>query len=269
MSRSKVKACLTDGRVHVNGTAITQHNHPITPQDQISLAPAGKPPQVEESVLGEMQIVHEDRAIILVDKPAGLLSVATEGEKFDTAYARLRADRELRQRPAPHIVHRLDRETSGLLLFATTYDGKHAIQEKWEEVEKKYIAVVCGALPRDEGIITTYLRELPNLRVTVCSAEAEGGEWAQTRYRVLGKTNALSTVEVELVTGRKHQIRVHLAHLGCPVIGDTVYEAPLNPAGRLGLHAVKLSLTHPETQKRMHFESQLPAALARHTKGAS
>ncbi|MGL6075869.1 MAG: RluA family pseudouridine synthase [Fimbriiglobus sp.] len=263
MSRSKVKAALTAGRVYVNGAVVTQHNHALKPKDRVTVASVESMLPEEPSLLGDLRIVHEDDALIVVDKPSGLLSVATEGERTDTAYSRLRAERERLHKPAPHILHRLDRETSGLLLFATKPEYKIDIQETWEQVEKRYLAVVCGAPPHNEGVVTTYLREMPNLRIRICSAEAEDGKWAQTKYKVLARAKEWTALEVELVTGRKHQIRVHLASLGCHVIGDTMYESPLNPAGRLGLHAAKIRITHPRNKSRLTFESPWPLALKR------
>jgi 23S rRNA pseudouridine1911/1915/1917 synthase len=263
MSRTKVKEWLQSGRVRVNGVSTTLHSHPVLPTDKLTIKDVPKRVVEKESFLGTMKIVYQDRAVIIVDKPSGLLSVATEGEKLDTAYARLHAERIIHGLDKPHIVHRLDRETSGLLMFATSYELKEEIQQTWESVEKHYSAIVAGAPPHPEGTITNYLRELPNLRVKVCSAESDDGKWAQTRYRTIATHGEFTQLEVELVTGRKHQIRVHLANLGCPVIGDEVYGSTHDPAKRLGLHAQRITFTHPENAQRLSFESAIPKDLRR------
>jgi 23S rRNA pseudouridine1911/1915/1917 synthase len=251
MNRTRVKQLLTHGRIHVNGTSITRHDHILQPGDHVSIG--------EAKTASTLPIIYEDDAVVVIDKPAGLLSVATESEKEDTAFVRLAAVLPAR----PSVVHRLDRETSGLLLFARSNAIRDQLQKTWDEVEKTYLAVVEGTLRQREGIIDNFLLEGKSLRVTASPSPKAGAKRAVSRYRVLKPNAGLSLVEVIIETGRKHQIRVHLAGLGCPIIGDSVYGATTNPAKRLGLHAHRLAFEHPITRKRIEIESPLPAALAR------
>jgi 23S rRNA pseudouridine1911/1915/1917 synthase len=254
MNRTRVKQLLHQGRVQVNGTPVTRHDHVIRPGDIVTVA---RSRLVEPG--RSVPIVYEDEALIVIDKPSGLLTVATESEKLDTAFARLSALLAARDAGRPYVVHRLDRETSGLLLFARTVEGRDRLQKNWEEVEKTYLAVVEGKPRPPEGVLDNYLAEGKNMRMKVASPEE--GKHSVTRYRLLANRRPYSLVEVGLLTGRKHQIRVHLAGLGCPVIGDTDYGARTNRAGRLGLHAWKLALPHPVTGQRVELESPLPEIL--------
>ncbi|HVK12710.1 MAG TPA: RluA family pseudouridine synthase [Gemmataceae bacterium] len=259
MSRTRVKELLRDGRVAVNGAPTTRHNHPLRPGDLVTIN-RGRPAGHELERAG-ITIVFEDDSLLVIDKPAGLLTVATEAEKTDTAFARLSAHLAARRAGRPYIVHRIDRETSGLLLFARSAVVRDRLQANWDGVTKTYLAVVEG-LPRPaEGIVENHLVEGRNLRVRAGSGPE--AKRAVSRYRVTASRGPYSLVEVELETGRKHQIRVHLAGLGCPVIGDTAYGAKTNPAGRLGLHAWRLAFDHPATGERVELESPLPAKLRR------
>lgn len=253
-NRTRLKQLLRRGFVHVNGSPITRHDHPIHATDAIAIS---RTPQAPKSEV-EFSIIHEDDSIVVIDKPCGLLAVATDLEKLDTAFARLAA----RDSGRPFVVHRLDRETSGLLLFAKNAAARDRLQQNWNAVEKTYLAIVEGVPRPAEGTIENFLVEGNNLRVRVGRAGTEAKQ-AITQFRVVASHGSYSRVEVKLVTGRKHQIRVHLAGLGCPVIGDTDYGAKSNPARRLGLHAWKLAFTHPLTGERLNLESPVPEALNR------
>ncbi len=259
MSRTRVKQLLQSGRVRVNGTSVTRHDHPVRLGDQVGIAPDGAAiPKAERSGL---VVAYEDDSLIVIDKQAGLLSVATESEKTDTAFVRLRALLALRQSGRPYVVHRLDRETSGLLLFALRPDIRDRLQASWSKVKKTYLAVVEGNPKSNAGVVENFLTEGRDLRVRASNRAGENSKRALTRYRVSASRGGFSLIEVVLETGRKHQIRVHMAGLGCPIIGDDVYGARTNPAGRLGLHAWRLSLDHPATGRPVNLESPLPSAL--------
>lgn len=256
-SRGTIKDWLRHGRIRVNGTAVTRHDHSVGPADRISM----QSPAAMRSSVPHLAILHEDEHVIAVEKPCGLLAVATETEKQDTAFTRLASILASRSAGRPYVVHRLDRETSGLLLFARTPSIRDRLQCNWDSVEKTYFAVVDGSPQPAEGKIENHLIEGRNLRVRI-GRPGGNAKLAITHYRVLGSSGLRSAVEVKLVTGRKHQIRVHLASLGCPVIGDEVYGARTNPARRLGLHAWKLAFDHPATGDRLELVSQIPAPLA-------
>jgi 23S rRNA pseudouridine1911/1915/1917 synthase len=237
--------------VRVNGTVVTRHDHALHPGDAVTLGDAAPPSSIP--------ILFEDESVIAVDKPAGLLTVATDAEKSETAFRHVAA--RLPQRPC--VVHRLDRETSGVLLFAKSIASRDELQHAWERVEKTYLAVVCGVPASAAGVIDIHLVETKSLKVRTAGPSESSAKHAVTRYRVLTTRGPLSLLEVTILTGRKHQIRVHLAGLGTPIMGDTLYGAALDPARRLGLHAHRLAFPHPVTGVRVEVESPLPAPLAR------
>jgi 23S rRNA pseudouridine1911/1915/1917 synthase len=260
MNRTRVKEVLRSGRVRVNGTPTTRHDHPVRPGDRVAVARHAVPPGADR--LG-FAVVHEDEAVVVIDKPPGLLTVATETEKLDTAFVRLSGHLAVSRKGRPFVVHRLDRDTSGLLLFARTAEARDALQANWDAVAKTYLAVVEGRPPADEGVVENYLTEGRDLRVRASTRPSDEGKRAVSRYTVLASRGGYSLVAVVIETGRKHQIRVHLAGLGCPVAGDTVYGATTNPAGRLALHAWKLAFDHPVTGERVEVESPFPGPLRR------
>jgi 23S rRNA pseudouridine1911/1915/1917 synthase len=260
MNRTRVKQLLRSGRITVNGTSITRHDHPLHPGDRVSIAATAPAPTAGGAGIA---IVYEDAHVIVVDKPAGLLTVATQSEKSDTAFVRLSRHLAARSAGRPFVVHRLDRDTSGLLLFARSAGVRDTLQAKWEDVTKTYLAVVEGTPHPAEGVIENYLIEGRDLRVRASKHTGRDAKRAVTRYKVRQTRGGYSLVEVELGTGRKHQIRVHLAGLSCPVAGDRVYGAATDPAGRLCLHAWRLRFEHPFTGAGVETESPLAPAVAR------
>lgn len=261
MPRTRVKELLRSGRVLVNGTSVTRHDHQLTPADKVSIARDAPSTQAAQSV--GLTIVYEDDAVIVIDKSSGMLTVATEGEKADTAFTRLGKLLTARRAGRPYVVHRLDRDTSGLLLFARSPKIRDRLQADWERVTKTYLAVVEGTPVRAEAVIDNFLVEDRDLKVRACGRDTPGAKRAVTRYRVTMAGRKHSLIEVVLETGRKHQIRVHLAGLGCPVVGDERYGPKPDPAGRLSLHAWRLAFDHPVTGKRIELESSLPGPLRR------
>lgn len=253
MNRTRVKQLLTHGRIHVNGKSTTKHNHLIHPHDHITIDRSPVKPNPT------LTILYEDEAMIAIDKPAGLLTVATETEKLETAFVLLSLMLPIR----PAIVHRLDRETSGLLLFAKSHDIREKLQAAWDTVEKTYLAIVEGVPQPPAGTIENHLTEGKSLRMTASLLPNPDSKHAITRYRLIKTKGQFSLIEVVIETGRKHQIRVHLAGKGCPIIGDENYGSKSNPAKRLGLHAHRLAFDHPITGKRLVLESPMPTSLNR------
>jgi 23S rRNA pseudouridine1911/1915/1917 synthase len=260
MNRTRVKQLLRSGRVTVNGASVTRHDYSLRPGDTVAVARDAPAPAAN---LAGIVIVHEDADLIVIDKPAGLLTVATEAEKTDTAFARLSTHLAARRAGRPFVVHRLDRDTSGLLLFARSAEVRDQLQANWGAVTKTYLAVVEGTPEPAEGVVENYLTEGRDLRVRAGSRAGRDAKHAVTRYRVTATRGRYSLVEVGLETGRKHQIRVHMVGLGCPVAGDKAYGAATDPAGRLALHAWRLAFDHPVTDERVELESPLPTTLAR------
>jgi 23S rRNA pseudouridine1911/1915/1917 synthase len=264
VKKKRIRTWLKFRAVTVNGIPVTQFNHPLRPGDVVAILTEQAPARKHEFDSG-LHIVFEDDSLLVIDKPAGLLSIATESERERTAYHELTdylRDAPTRRRERVWIVHRLDRETSGLMVFAKTAAAKSALQQGWDDVEKRYQAVVEGAPPAEHGTFESDLNEASPSRV-FSAPSSERTRHAVTRYRVLAGGGARTLVELTLVTGRRHQIRVHLADAGCPVVGDTKYGARTDPVRRLALHAYRLAFRHPATQKLMSFDSPLPQDLAR------
>jgi len=259
--RTRVKQLLKFGQVTVNGVRVTQFDHPLLAGDRVAVMATRSNHGREVLSEAGVRIVYQDADLIALDKPPGLLSVATASERLDTAFARLNAYLAVRREGRPFTVHRLDRETSGLLLFARSAAVRDALQATWDRVTKTYLALVEGVPRPGVGEVRNFLTEGKDLRVRASTSPRLGSKEAVTRYKVVSSGTCRSLVELELLTGRKHQIRVHLAGLGCPVVGDTGYGATSDPAGRLGLHAWRLTLDHPATGRRIELESPLPAVM--------
>ena len=206
-------------------------------------------------------VLYEDRDILVVDKPAGLLTIATDAEKTRTAYFILTnhvRKGHSKSRNRIFIVHRLDRETSGLLIFAKSLEAKLYLQQHWNTIQKKYLAVVHGPCKREAEIISTYLAE-NKAHLVYSTPDRTKGRLSRTGYRVLKQTKDFALLEVDLLTGRKHQIRVHLAGIGHPIVGDTKYGKENGSYRRLALHAHSISVTHPFTREWLTFETEVPA----------
>jgi len=208
----------------------------------------------------ELEILYEDKDILVVDKPAGLLTVRTETDKIRTAHHILTDYTRkgcTKSRNRIFTVHRLDQWTSGVLVFAKSEQVKLLLQAQWKGTEKKYIAVVHGQLAQKEGIISSYLAENKAF-VVYSTIDTTKGKLAQTAYKVLKETRQFSLLEIILLTGRKNQIRVHLADKGHPIVSDRKYGKTEDGYKRLALHAKSISFKHPSTGQQMTFESRLP-----------
>lgn len=267
MKRTAVKNLLKFGAVAVNGESVRQFDHALQVGDEVTVSDLRTASAVERLASAKIQIVYEDADLIAVDKPSGLLTVATENDKRDTLFFRLKeflAKRDARRPIRPLVVHRLDQGTSGLVLFAKSQAVKQALQDGWTTVSKRYLAVVEGRPHPAEGTISSYITESTALKSYGSHEPAdETSRQATTHYRVLQTSGDWSLVEARLETGRKHQIRVHFAGIGCPIAGDELYEAETDPCGRLGLHAFALSFSHPTTGETINLKTPLPKPLAK------
>ena len=207
-----------------------------------------------------LTIIHEDKDILVIDKPSGLLTVGSDRNKSRTAHYLLndyvrRGNPKSRQRV--YVVHRLDQATSGLLVFAKSEAAKTFLQDNWDQTEKHYLAIVHGQLTQKQGTITSHLTE--NTANNVYStANTNTGKLAQTSYQVIQENRRFSLVDIHLLTGRKHQIRVHFAEKGHPVVGDQKYGNEPRSSKRLALHSKSLTFTHPFNKKQMSFVSAMP-----------
>jgi 23S rRNA pseudouridine1911/1915/1917 synthase len=260
-SRRSLKQWLTGSRVRVNGAVVVRGDVEVNPADRIELTSPAPP-----ACPAPLRLVHEDDDILVVDKPSGLLTIATESERERTAYRLLRdwvARRDTRAARL-FIVHRLDRETSGLIVFAKSVAAKEHLQAQFavRTAERLYIALAEGVMRQEEGSLVSRLVEDRALRVRV--AERGDGKEAITRYRVLERRRGTTLVELRLVTGRRAQIRAQLAAAGHPIAGDAQYGGRTDPMRRLALHATRLSFVHPRGD-RVSFDSPLPTAFGHRT----
>jgi len=212
-----------------------------------------------------LTLLYEDREIIVIEKPGGLLSIGTERDKSKTVHSILNEyvrKGDPRSRNRVYIVHRLDRETSGILILAKNEATKTFLQGHWQETDKHYLTVVHGSLTPKSGQISSYLAE--NSAFSVYSTpDPASGKLSHTEYKVLKEAKGFSLLEIHLLTGRKHQIRVHLSEKGHPVVGDKRYGKGKDAFNTLALHARSISFTHPVSGKRLTFETGIPDFVTR------
>lgn len=256
--RNSVKSLLAHGQVYVNGRVETKYNCQLQPGQTVVIR---KEREKEKFPLIGLTILHEDDHVIVASKEAGLLTVAASDKETDlTAYRQLMAHvRETDPKSRIFIVHRLDRDTSGVLMFAKSEAVQQKLQEEWQTIvkERSYVALVEGEVKRKEGTISSWLKESKTLRM-YSSPYPNDGQHAVTRYKLLQPGKAFSLVEVHLETGRKNQIRVHMQDIGHPIAGDKKYGSTTKPIGRLGLHARILAFEHPVTGKLLRFDTGIP-----------
>lgn len=262
--KTRIRQWLKHGSILVNGRSTTRPQHTLRVGDVVSIRATDATRAAQQLPPG-LRVLFEDGALIVIEKPTDLLSMASAKERSNTAYALLTDYARRRWRRSSErvwIVHRLDRQTSGLMVFARTEAAKRALQSRWGTTEKRYRAVVEGGPPAERGVFSSHLDESNPARV-YSAPRSVRTRFAVTRYRVLARRATRALVELTPETGRRNQLRVHLADAGCPIVGDRKYEARTNPAGRLGLHATFLQVTHPVSDATLAFESALPADLAR------
>lgn len=243
--RGKVKSYLEHRQVMVNGSVTTKFNLALKPRDVVKISMS----EGARETRG-LEIIYEDEYLLAVNKPAKLLTVATDGEKLRTAYAMLSENR----RGSIYVVHRLDRDTSGVLLFAKSAEVRDMLQDDWNGTVtlREYLAICEGSFREKRGRCDTLIAE-NSAHVMYSSRE---GKRAISDYEVVREVTGFSLVRLELHTGRKNQIRVHMKELGHPVVGDKKYGSTQNPLGRLGLHASALGFTHPITGKEIIIKAR-------------
>ena len=254
-SKTTLRQLLQKGRVSVNGAVEKDAKLVLDDDDIVDVG--AKPTQ--RALPPGVTVLHEDDAVIVLLKPHGLLTVATERERENTLQAGLNRYLAGGGRERIHVVHRLDRETSGVLVFAKTFPAREALKEQFAEhsADRLYVAIVEGTMAPPEGTFRSNLLEGRDLRMRSVAAHADA-KLAVTHYRTVEVKEPYSMLEVTLETGRKNQIRAHLSEAGHPVVGDQFYGATTNPLDRLGLHAKLLGFTHPTTGKRLTFTAPVP-----------
>lgn len=255
---TKLKSMLKHDQFAVNGTPCSQFDREVKAGDEIAV----NFDQAFATFRSQrLQLVYEDDDVLVVDKGYGLLSMGTDRVKDGTVYSLMRSYVKANNpRKQVFIVHRLDRDTSGLMMLAKSAEAKDTMQHNWNNMvlSRKYVAVLEGELENDEGVVKSYLAENSQYEVFSTNNPKEG-QLAITRYKVLRRANGKTLVEVELDTGRKNQIRVHMKDLGHPIVGDRKYGAGPSPIHRLALHAQTLRFVHPITRRDMKFETPIPA----------
>lgn len=256
-SKTTLRQMLQAGRVRVNGEVEKNARREVDVDELIEVGQKSVQPALPPG----LAILHEDGDVIVAVKSHGLLTVATERERETTVQAYLNAYLKEKGEERVHVVHRLDRETSGVLVFAKNFEAREKLKEKFaaHDIERVYVAVVEGELDPPRGTFRSHLRERKDLRMESVDAHPDA-KLAVTHYRTIESNGRYSMLEVRLETGRKNQIRTHLAEAGHPVAGDRLYGSTVNPLGRLGLHAKLLGFDHPATGKRMVFTAPVPKA---------
>ena len=264
LSKTALKNYLAKGQISVNNKAITQYDYQLKVGDTVKI-------DFTKGTAGlkcaKISVIYEDDYIIVINKAEGLLSVATDKNEKDTAFRIIMNHlKKQKKNNRLYIVHRLDRETSGLLLFAKQKETQMILQENWQRIvsEKKYYALVEGILEQKEGTVHTWLNEDVKSKKVYSSDFDNGGQESFTDYKVEKEyKKGYSLLSINLRTGRKNQIRVHMQCIGHPIAGDKKYGGSPSPIGRIGLHAEKLTLRHPITGQVMTFVAPLPEKIAK------
>ncbi len=257
-SKSKVKATLKGRGIKVNGKCITQFDHPLVAGDKVTVSKSKKNEQFRSRYV---KIVYEDQYLIVIEKNVGILSMAAGHASLNVKRVLDGYFRQTKQKCNAHVVHRLDRDTSGLMVYAKDMRAEQILEHEWHELvyDRRYMAVVSGEVREEEGTIESWLKD-NQAYYTYSSPVDNGGKYAVTHFHVLDRTVRHSLVEYKLETGRKNQIRVHSADMGHPVCGDIKYGNGDDPIDRLCLHAYMLCFVHPITHERMEFITQVPPA---------
>lgn len=260
-STTKARNMVKEGSVQVNGETITRADRIVEIGDTVQVKKAErKPPKVPDA---PFELLFQDDCVVVAVKPAGILSVNRDNENSKTFYKMVNEYiREIsKKKERVFLVHRLDREVSGIMIFAKSLEIQQQLENRWRENEKRYYALVEGVPPQKEGKVESWLTE--NIALKVYSTlRTENAKHAITHYKVVEQSGNLTLVEVQLDTGRKHQIRVHLADMGCPIVGDKKYGAKSDPLGRIALHAFRFSFHHPITGEYLTFETPMPKEIA-------
>ena len=260
-SKSKTKATLQNRGIKVNNRTVTQFDFALHEGDKVSISTSKKNDQFQSKYV---KLVYEDRYLVVVEKSHGILSMGVGQSSLNVKTILDDYFKRSRQKCTAHVVHRLDRETSGLLIYAKDMETRQQLEHEWHHsvYDRRYIAVLSGRIEEEGGTVANWLKE-NKLYVTYSSPVDNGGKYAVTHFHVLRTTDTHSLVEFKLETGRKNQIRVHAADINHPVCGDTKYGNGDDPLKRLCLHAYILCFYHPVTHQPMEFSTQIPTGFKR------
>ncbi|EFZ35922.1 pseudouridine synthase, RluA family [Hoylesella oralis ATCC 33269] len=257
-SKSKVKATLKGRGIRVNGKTVTQFDFPLLPGMKVSVSKSKRNNNLQSKYV---RIVYEDRFLVVVEKNIGILSMAGGHSTLNVKNILDDYFSKGRQHCTAHVVHRLDRDTSGLMVYTKDTQTAQLLESDWHDIvyDRRYVAVVSGEMEDDEGTIANWLKDNKSY-ISYSSPVDNGGKYAVTHFHTLQRTADYSLVEYKLETGRKNQIRVHSADMGHPVCGDIKYGNGDDPLHRLCLHAYLLCFYHPVTHERMEFYTPIPPA---------
>ncbi len=255
-TKSKVKATLKNRGIKVNGKIVTQFDHQLKIGDKIAISKSKKNDQFKSRYV---KLVYEDKYLVVVEKNVGILSMGAGHASLNVKKVLDDYFHKTKQNCTAHVVHRLDRDTSGLMIYAKDMQTEQLLEHNWHNIvyDRRYIAVLSGEMADDEGTIANWLKDNKSY-ITYSSPVDNGGKYAVTHFFTIDRTVNHSLVEFKLETGRKNQIRVHAADMGHPVCGDIKYGNGDDPIGRLCLHAFLLCFYHPVTHERMEFETPVP-----------
>ena len=259
ISRNKAKAILAGNGVRVNGQIASQHDLPLRAGQRVEISKR-KPRAVLQNRF--VRLVYEDKHLLVIDKQPGILSMATEHHAFCVKTVLDDYLQKSHSKCTAHVVHRLDRDTSGLMVFAKTMEAEQILEEHWHQIvsDRRYVAVVSGRMDKKSGSVESWLKDNKAF-FTYSSHQPGDGKYALTHYKVLRVDQAHTMVELRLETGRKNQIRVHMQDLGHPVCGDPKYGGHEDdPCHRLCLHAFRLHFQHPITGEHLRFDTPTPQA---------
>lgn len=257
-SRNKVKDILRGNGIKVEGKAVTRHDFPLKKGMKVSVSLSKRNELFKSRYV---KLVYEDKYIVVVEKNAGILSMAAGHSSLNVKSVLDKYFALSHQKCRAHVVHRLDRDTSGLLIYAKDMQTEQVLEHNWHEIvyDRRYVAVLSGEMEKDGGTIANWLKD-NSAYITYSSPVDNGGKYAVTHFHTLARTTEHSLVEFKLETGRKNQIRVHAADMGHPVCGDKKYGNGDDPIHRLCLHAYLLCFYHPVTRERMEFETPVPTS---------
>jgi 23S rRNA pseudouridine1911/1915/1917 synthase len=256
ISRNRAKALLVNRLVLVDNIITTNALTTLHPGQTVQLDRSKQKMAFHSNDLG---VVYEDPYLLVIDKRAGLLSMSNNTRQQTVQNVLNNYLEKGGSRCTSHLVHRLDRDTSGLMIYAKDTKTQRTLIEEWQQLvtDRRYVALVSGEMQQNKGTIRSWLTEDKRF-ITHSSPVDNGGKYAVTHYNVLRKGNGYTLVELELETGRKNQIRVHLSDMGHPIVGDIKYGSNDESLRRLGLHAYILAFRHPVNGKYLRFETPVP-----------
>ena len=257
MSRNKVKDTLQGRGIKVNGKTVTQFDYPLVPGTVVEVSNSKKNDNFKSKYVN---LVYEDQYLVVIEKKPGILSMAAGHSSLNVKTVLDEYFKKTRQKCRAHVVHRLDRDTSGLMIYAKDMETEQILEHEWHDIvyDRRYVALCSGEMEEDTGTVANWLKD-NKAYVTYSSPVDNGGKYAVTHFFVLDRSTDYSLVEFKLETGRKNQIRVHSADMGHPVCGDVKYGNGDSPLHRLCLHAYVLCFYHPITHKPMEFSTPIPS----------